>query len=114
MGSNRYAVEKRALRFFLELASHSKDYFNDFCDDENGYCGLYDYVEDILQDEERQTAENMLNALTGIKMAINSDERVKSFCLHSIDSITGLRYPALVDSLLEKNTGAGKREEMLL
>jgi hypothetical protein len=109
MGSNSYAEEKRALRFFLELASHSKDYFNDFCDDENGYCGLYDYVEVILQDEVRQTPENMLNALTGIKMAINSDEGVKTFCLHSIDTITGLRYPALIDFLLSKNTGTGKR-----
>ena len=104
MGLNRYAEEKRALRFFLQLASHSKDYFNDFCDDENGCCGLYDYVEDILQDEGRQTVENMLNALTGIKMAINSDVEVKTFCLHSIDSITGLRYPALVDFLLAKNS----------
>jgi hypothetical protein len=108
MGSNSYAEEKRALRFFLELASHSKDYFNDFCDDEHGYCGLYDYVEDILGNEEIQTRENMANALTGIKMAIDSDEGVKNFCLHSIDTITGLRYPALVDFLLAKNTGTGK------
>lgn len=48
---------KRVLPFFIELASHSQDYFNDFCDDEHGYCGLYDYVESILADKEKQTSE---------------------------------------------------------
>jgi hypothetical protein len=103
MASNRYAEEKRALYFFMELASHSKDYFNDFCDDEHGYCGLYDYVESILVNEDKQTAENMANALVGIKMSIDSDDRVKAFFEHSIDTITGLRYPALVDFLLKRN-----------
>ncbi len=114
MGTNRYTEEKRALYFFIELASHSKDYFNDFCDDEHGYCGLFDYVENILEDEEKQTAENMMNALAGIKMAIDSDERVKAFFAHSIDTITGLRYPALVDFLLKGNVGQGRKEEMPL
>jgi hypothetical protein len=110
MGPGRYPEEKRVLYFFIELACHSKDYFNEFCDDEHGYCGLYDYVETILEDKDEQTAENMVNALTGIKMAINSDERVKAFFEHSIDKATGLRYPALIEFLLKKARKRGKKK----
>jgi hypothetical protein len=98
---------ERVLSFFIELASHSQDYFNEFCDDEHGYCGLYDYVSGILVDKEKQTPENIVNALTGIEIAISFDERVKEQFEHSIDRLTGLRYPVLVDKLLEQC-----REEM--
>jgi len=98
---------ERVLSFFIELASHSQDYFNEFCDDEHGYCGLYDYVSSILVDKEKQTPENIVNALTGIEIAISFDERVKAQFEHSIDRLTGLRYPVLVDKLLEQC-----REEM--
>lgn len=43
-----------------------------------------------------------MNALNVIKMAIDSDKQVKAFFKHSIDTLTGLRYPALVDFLLNK------------
>jgi hypothetical protein len=92
----------RVLSFFIQFASHSQDYFNDFCDDEHGYCGLYDYVSGILADKEKQTPENILNALTGIKIAIDSDEQVKALFEHSVDKLTGFRYPVLVGMLLEK------------
>jgi hypothetical protein len=94
---------KRLLSFFLELASHLQDYFNDFCDDEHGYCGLYDYIGSILADKEKQTPENLVNALAGIKIAIDSDEQVKALFEHSIDKLTGLRYPVLIDMLIEKS-----------
>jgi len=93
---------ERVLSFFIELASHSRDYFNEFCDDEHGYCGLYDYVSSILTDKEKQTPENIVNALAGIKIAISFDEQVKAQFEHSIDRLTGLRYPVLVEKLLEK------------
>lgn len=102
MTSARDANVKRVLSFFIELGSRSKDYLNEFCDDEHGYCGLYDYVEDILADKEKQTPENMVNALAGIKMAIDSDQQVKALFEHSIDKLTELRYPVLVGLLLEK------------
>jgi hypothetical protein len=101
MGTGSCPQEKRVLYLFIELACHSIDYFNEFCDDEHGYCGLYDYVENILEDEKMQTKENMMNALAGIKMAINSDERVKTFFEHTIDKLTGLRFPTLVDFMLK-------------
>lgn len=41
-----------------------------------------------------------MNALNGIKMAIESDKQVKAFFEHSIDTLTRLRYPALVNFLL--------------
>lgn len=102
MTSARDPDVKRVLSFFIELASHSQDYFNDFCDDEHGYCGLYDYVVSILADTEKQTPENIVNALTGIRIAIDSDEQVKALFEHTTDKLTGLRYPVIVGMLLEK------------
>jgi hypothetical protein len=110
MGPDRFTEVKRVLYLFIELACHSKDYFNEFCDDEHGNCGLYDYVKTILEEKDEQTPENMANALTGIKVAMNSDERVKAFFEHSIDKVTGLRYPALVDFLLKKARNRGKKK----
>ena len=92
----------RLLSFFIESASPYRDYFNEFCDDEHGYCGLYDYIADILTEDKKQTPENIANALTGIKTAIDSDEQVKSMFGHSIDLLTGLRYPDLVGMLIER------------
>jgi hypothetical protein len=93
----------KVLCLFIELADR-KDYFNDFCDDENQNCRLYDYVENLLADEKRLRADEIAHALAGIKMAISSDHHIKSIFEHSIDKLTGLRYPALVDMLL-KNAG---------
>ena len=110
MAFNFNAEGKRVLCLFIELANHRKDYFNDFCDDENQNCRLYDYVENLLADEKRLRADEIANALTGIKMAISSDDHVKSIFEHSIDKLTGIRYPALVDLLLKKAGGENRNE----